>query len=113
MPNQIRKLVRSVILIVAGLTLLTSVSSAQEEWYRVAADDTLASIAAQFGVTAGAIIERNGLAQASPIVRGQILRIPSPTVTPAPESDSEADIRTDAYRSAGRSLARDWRALWC
>ena len=38
--------------------------------------DTLASIAAQFGISAESIIERNGLAQASPIIVDQILIIP-------------------------------------
>jgi lysozyme len=56
--------------------LTPSSAAAQEEWYSVETGDTIASIAAQFGVAPESIIERNGLAQASPLVVDQILIIP-------------------------------------
>lgn len=58
------------------LCLTPGTASAQEEWYGVQPGDTIESIAAQFGISADSIIERNGLAQASPIVVDQILIIP-------------------------------------
>ncbi|MYE27889.1 MAG: LysM peptidoglycan-binding domain-containing protein [Chloroflexi bacterium] len=58
------------------LCLSAAGAAAQEEWYSVQVGDTIESIATQFGISAESIIERNGLAQASPIVVDQILIIP-------------------------------------
>ena len=63
-------------MIVCVCLCLTPAAAAQEEWYSVQPGDTIESIAAQFDISAESIIERNGLAQASPIVVDQILIIP-------------------------------------
>lgn len=63
-------------LVCVFLCLTPAGAAAQEEWYSVQAGDTIESIAEQFGISAELIIERNGLAQASPIVVDQILIIP-------------------------------------
>ncbi len=64
------------IVVCVCLCLAAAAAAAQEEWYSVQAGDTIESIATQFGISAESIIERNGLAQASPIVVDQILIIP-------------------------------------
>ena len=56
-------------LVIAMLWLMPTLVTAEEEWYRVEMGDTIQSIAAQFGVTAEAIMQHNGLAAASPIAR--------------------------------------------
>ena len=58
------------------LCLTPAGAAAEEEWYSVQVGDTLDSIAAQFGISAESIIERNGLARTSPIIVDQILIIP-------------------------------------
>lgn len=67
-------LARIIVCVCLGLTPASA--AAQEEWYSVKTGDTLESIAARFGISAESIIERNGLAQASPLVVDQILIIP-------------------------------------
>ena len=64
------------LIVCSCLCLAPPGAAAQEEWYSVQAGDTIESIAAQFDISAESIIERNGLAQASPIVVDQILIIP-------------------------------------
>lgn len=63
-------------IVCACLCLAPASAAAQEEWYSVQPGDSIESIAARFRISAELIIERNGLAQASPIVMDQILIIP-------------------------------------
>lgn len=65
------------IIVCVCLCLTPAGAAAQEEWYSVKTGDTIESIAAKFGISEESIIERNGLAQASPIVVDQILIIPA------------------------------------
>ena len=108
----------------AILALLAALSAAlptlaQEEWYRVQAGDSLAAIAAEFGVTEAAIRQRNGLARQSPILRGQILRIPlpAPTLAPQPTAVSAESGLTHIVRPGetlqviGERYGLDWQAL--
>ena len=75
MKRRLPQLIARIIVYVC-LGLTPASAAAQEEWYSVQSGDTLASIAAQFGISAESIIERNGLAHASPIIMDQILIIP-------------------------------------
>ena len=68
-------------LLCVWMVVAASPVAAEDAWYRVQDGDSFASIAEDFGVTAAAIIEYNGLAGQSTIVRGQILRIPLPDTT--------------------------------
>ena len=75
-------------IICAWFCLMSLGAASAEEWYSVQPGDTLESIAAQFGISAAAISERNGLASASPIAVDQLLIIPvAGTVTPASEGN--------------------------
>jgi lipoprotein-anchoring transpeptidase ErfK/SrfK len=52
--------------------------------YIVRRGDTLSRIAAQYGVSVGALVAANGIRNANLIYTGQVLRIPGATVRPAP-----------------------------
>lgn len=53
---------------------------AQPTTYRVAAGDTVSSIAARFNVSTGGVLSANGLGPSSVIVPGQTLRLSGPAV---------------------------------
>ncbi len=107
------------ILVIALLWLIPTLVNAEEEWYRVQIGDTIQSIAAQFGVTAEAIMQHNGLAAASPIARGQILRVPLPQAQPA-TAQTEPGVglgRThivqpgESLQTIGQLYGIDWSSL--
>ena len=54
------------------------------ETYTVLDGDTLSSISEQFGVTVEAIMEANGITDATQLAVGQVLRIPGASGTPSP-----------------------------
>lgn len=104
------------------LCLTPAGAAAEEEWYNVQQGDTLESIAAQFGVSAASIIERNGLAQSSPIVVDQILIIPvadQPAITRDASGASVAGHveqthivqRGDTLQVIAQRYGLDWRTL--
>ena len=117
--NRLWKPCASIILICACLLFLPMRANAQEEWYRVQAGDTIETIAEQFGVSAESIIQHNGLARASIIVSGQILRIPLPasvlfTNQPdQPESFGRTHIvrAGESLQTIGELYGVDWQTL--
>ena len=66
----------TLIFLLALLLVFCKSVSAQIELYTVQYGDSIASIAAHFQITAGALIEHNNLRRDERLLRGQILRIP-------------------------------------
>ncbi len=97
--------------------LLPAPVAAQEIWYRVRAGDSIESIATAFAVSAALIRQHNGLAAQSPLVAGQILRIPQPEAPPptaAPQSDSGRSHIVQAGETLqiiGQFYGLDWLTL--
>jgi LysM repeat protein len=60
------------------------------ETYTVLDGDTLSSISEQFGVTVEAIMEANGITDATQLAVGQVLRIPGAS-TPSPAATDEPE----------------------
>ena len=71
--------------------------------HTVVEGDTLTDIADQYGVTIEAIMEANGIEDASLVFVGQVLDIPDaapapePTPTPTPEATAESGSSTETY----------------
>lgn len=104
------------------LCLTPAGAAAQEEWYSVQSGDTLETIATRFGITVESIIERNGLAHASPIVVDQILIIPvtePPAIAPDASGVSAADHaeqthivqRGETLQVIAQRYGLDWQTL--
>ena len=102
-------------LLCVWMVVAASPVTAADAWYRVQVGDSLASIAEDFGVTAAAIIQYNGLERQSPIVRGQILRIPLTDPTPVPESSAVSgthNVRAgESLQLIGQRYGLDWQRL--
>ena len=106
-------------LLCVWMVVAASPVTAADAWYRVQDGDSLASIAEDFGVTGAAIIQYNGIARQSPIVRGQILRIPLPDPTLVPESSTASadSVGTHIVRAGeslqliGQRYGLDWQRL--
>ena len=102
-------------LLCVWMVVAASPVSAEDAWYRVQDGDSFASIAEDFGVTAAAIIQYNGLAGQSPIVRGQILRIPLPDTTSVPESSAVSGTHIvragESLQLIGQRYGLDWQRL--
>ena len=102
--------------------LTPAAAAAQEEWYSVQPGDTIESIAAQFDISAELIIERNGLAQASPIVVDQILIIPlaePAAISPGASGHSDGGFaehthivqRGETLQAVAQLYGFDWQTL--
>ena len=88
-------------------------AAAEEEWYSVQPGDTIESIAEQFGILAESIIERNGLAHASPIIVDQILIIPlaEPAASGRVAEQTHIVQRGETLQVIARRYGLDWQSL--
>lgn len=77
-----RRTLPALALLLAGLLLAVPASAAT--LHRVRPGESLASIAAQYGVTVAALLEANGLLRAITLRPGEVLRIPDPPARAGP-----------------------------
>lgn len=121
MKRRLPQLIARMIVCVS-LCLTPAGAAAQEEWYSVQPGDTIESIAAQFDISAESIIERNGLAQASPIVVDQILIIPpaeAAAISPSAGGHSDGGLaerthivqRGETLQVIAQLYGLDWQTL--
>ena len=121
MKRRLPQLIARMIVCVS-LCLTPAGAAAQEEWYSVQPGDTIESIAAQFDISAESIIERNGLAQASPIVVDQILIIPlaeAAAISPSASGHSDGGLaerthivqRGETLQVIAQLYSLDWQTL--
>lgn len=102
-------------LAVAAIGLTVTGGSAGTDRYTVKRGDTLTSIAAAQGTTAGALATANGLTNANRIVIGQSLRLPSAAPatgasTPGAKGALPAKLQASPKRLALRPLFDKWAA---
>lgn len=86
MRRRVSTLAIVALLLMCSLAVVGSIAaqSSGQAYYTVVRGDSLARIAARFGVTVQAITQANGIANPNLIYSGQVLLIPSPVVVPTP-----------------------------